>query len=372
MNKNFFKMNKYKFLYLFIFISIFSFLNTLYKGSVNGCDFQWYPSVLFWTGINHYERFISNGGGEFLCQNGEYGHLLHVIYYPFTLLNWEKARISLLLINVFFTFSIPLLISRYLQLNNFKTILLIIIFVTCYPTRMSINYGQQSLFVMFFMMIPFVFNSKLSILLSGLSSVKYSSGYIIFLNFIASKNYKNFFISIIPYFTGWIIYFSYTNSNFITNFFEPIQLTMQSGYKRDGDIYSLLQIYILNGNKFFTYVSIVLIFIISFFLLIQINKIRDNFLKMSLIFVCPLIFFPHSNYDYILLFPLACYSLKNLEILINKLNFYFVIYFFYLSRQVKHLLDIDWLYQPLILLIIILILLINIRISLKNTKISHP
>ena len=71
---------------------------------------------------------------------------------------------------------------------------------------------------MFFMMMPFIFNSKSSIFASGFSSVKYSSGYIIFLNFLVTKNYKNFFISIIPYLIGWIIYFSYTNSDPITNF----------------------------------------------------------------------------------------------------------------------------------------------------------
>ena len=38
-------------------------------------------------------------------------------------------------------------------------------------------------------------NSKLSVFFSGFSSVKYSSGYVIFLNFIASKEYKNFFIA---------------------------------------------------------------------------------------------------------------------------------------------------------------------------------
>lgn len=368
MNKNFFKKNKYKFLYVLILISTFSFLNTLFKGSINGCDFQWQPSVLFWEGINHYNKFIINGKGDFLCQNGEYAHLLHVLYYPFTLFSWEKARILWLIVNVFFIFLIPYLMCRFLKLSNFKTILLILIFITCYPTRMSLNYGQQSLFVMFFMMMPFIFNSKSSIFASGFSSVKYSSGYIIFLNFLVTKNYKNFFISIIPYLIGWIIYFSYTNSDPITNFFEPIQLTLQSGYRRDGDIYSLLQIYFLNGNKIYSYFCIVLIFIVNFFFLISINKIKDTFLQMSLIFLCPLIFFPHSNYDYVLLFPLACYSLQNMNSLINKFNFYFIIYFYYLSRQVKHLLDVDWLYQPILLFLIVSIVFLNIKFNLKKMR----
>ena len=134
------------------------------------------------------------------------------------------------------------------------------------------------------------------------------------------------------------------------------------GYRRDADIYSLLQLYFNNNDSaIFSYSSIILVFILNFFVLIKINKINGDFLKMSLILLCPLIFFPHSNYDYVLLFPLACYSLLNFDDFLNKINFYFIIYFFYFSRIVKHLLDIDWLYQPSILLGIIVLLLMNIK-----------
>ena len=89
---------------------------------------------------------------------------------------------------------------------------------------------------------------------------------------------------------------------------------------------------------------------------------------MSLILICPLIFFPHSNYDYVLLFPLACYSLLNFEYLINKVNFFFVIYFFYVSRIIKHLLNVDWLYQPTLLTFIIVLLFFNINLNIQNSS----
>ena len=103
----------------------------------------------------------------------------------------------------------------------------------------------------------------------------------------------------------------------------------------------------MDEHKIVKYISIIFIFVINNLFLIKINKIKDNFLKMSLILLCPLIFFPHSNYDYVLLFPLVCYSLLNFDTLLNKINFYFIIYFFYLSRQIMHILDLDWLYQPI-------------------------
>ena len=366
MKSSFLKKNQKFFLYFLIFVSIFSFINTVSKGLVNGCDFQWQPAVLFWEGVNHYQKFIINGKGDFLCQNGEYAHLLHVLYYPFTLFEWEIARMLWLGGNIVFVFLIPILICKSLKLSKYKTILLLLIFITCYPSRMTLNYGQQSLFVMFFMILPFIFNNKVSAIFSGLSYVKYSTGYVVFLNFLASKQYKYFILASIPYFAGWIIYFYVTSSDPLINFFEPIQLSLKKGYIRDADIFSLINIYFTPAKEFYIKLLIlVFIFIINFILLIKINKNNDTFFKMSLVFICPLIFFPHSNYDYVLLFPLLCYSFLNSEYMINKINIYFVLYFFYFNRIINHLIDFDALYQPILLLFLVGLVITNIY-SYKN------
>ena len=359
---HFFIKNKNKVLIFLIIISILSFIETIRKGLLNGCDFQWQPALLFWEGINHYSKFLSNGKSEFLCQGGEYSHLLHVIYYPYVLFKWETARALWLLTNIFFIFSIPLLICKKFKISKYKTILLILIFVTCYPSRMTLNYGQQSLLVLFFLCLPFIFNSKLFYFLSGISSVKYSTGYIIFLNLLVKKDFKNFFLATIPYLLGWFIYFMYTNSDPIINFFEPLKLSLINNYKRDADIYSLLQIYFLDDKGIFLkYLCIGLIFLLNFLLLVRINKLSNDFLKMSLVLICPLVFFPHSNYDYVLLFPLACYSLLKFDGYLNKVNFFLIMYIFYLNRIVNHLLDIDWLYQPILMSSLILIIFLNTR-----------
>jgi hypothetical protein len=349
-----------------VIISIFSFINTVSKGLVNGCDFQWQPAVLLWEGVNHYQKFIINGKGDFLCQNGEYAHLLHVLYYPFILFKWETARMLWLGVNIIFIFLIPILICKSFKLSKYKTILLLLIFITCYPSRMTLNYGQQSLFVMFFMMLPFIFFNKVSSIFSGLSYVKYSTGYIIFLNFLASKQYRYFILASIPYFVGWLIYFLVTSSDPLINFFEPIQLSLKKGYIRDADIFSLINIYFVPAKElYFKLSTLLIIFIINFILLIKINKNNDIFFKMSLVFICPLIFFPHSNYDYVLLFPILCYSFLNTEYLVNKINICFVLYFFYFNRIINHLIDFDTLYQPILLLFLIGLVITNIY-SYKN------
>jgi len=358
--------NKNIFLYFLIIISVISFVNTVSKGLVNGCDFQWQPAVLLWDGINHYQKFILNGKGDFLCQNGEYAHLLHVLYFPFTLFEWETARMLWLIVNIILIFLIPFLICKYFKISKYKTILLSLIFITCYPSRMTLNYGQQSLFVMFFMLLPFIFHNKSSIFFSGVSYVKYSTGYIMFLNFLASKQYKHFILASIPYFIGWMIYFLFTNSDPIINFFEPIELSLKKGYIRDADIFSLINMYFVPAKEITVKIIMLsLLFLFNFILLIKINKKEDVFFKMSLIFICPLIFFPHSNYDYVLLFPLLCYSFLNTRYLINKINIYFILYFFYFNRLINHLIDQDSYYQPILLLFLFCLLIINIY-SHKN------
>tara|TARA_Y100001958_G_C21204709_1_gene530943 strand:+ start:309 stop:1442 length:1134 start_codon:yes stop_codon:yes gene_type:complete len=358
--------NKNIFLYFLIIISVISFVNTVSKGLVNGCDFQWQPAVLLWDGINHYQKFILNGKGDFLCQNGEYAHLLHVLYFPFTLFEWETARMLWLIVNIILIFLIPFLICKYFKISKYKTILLSLIFITCYPSRMTLNYGQQSLFVMFFMLLPFIFHNKSSIFFSGVSYVKYSTGYIMFLNFLASKQYKHFILASIPYFIGWMIYFLFTNSDPIINFFEPIELSLKKGYIRDADIFSLINMYFVPAKETTVKITmLLLLFLFNFILLIKINKKEDVFFKMSLIFICPLIFFPHSNYDYVLLFPLLCYSFLNTRYLINKINIYFILYFFYFNRLINHLIDLDSYYQPILLLFLFCLLIINIY-SHKN------
>ena len=350
-------------------IALISFIDSIIKGFFNSCDFQWQPAKLFWEGTNHYNKFLTNGKYDFLCQGGEYGHLLNIIYYPFTLFEWEVARVLWLIINCFLIILIALLIFKKFSISKYKTIILFLIFITCHPTRVTINYGQQSLFVMFFLILPFVFKSNLAILSSGISSVKYSSGYILFLNFLSKKEYKNFFLAIIPYIIGWLIYFSYTKSDPLINFFEPIIWSLQQEYVRQvADVYTLGETYLLKSQTIYKYLYIVLIFIINFIILIKINKIADNFLKFSLILICPLIFFPHSIYDYILLFPLACFSLSNFNILINKFNFYYIIYIFFFHRIIKHTLNIDWLYQPILLFSLIAVLFLNIRFNIKEEK----
>ena len=64
-----------------------------------------------WEGKNHY-LFILEGGDFMLSQNGEYLQALYILYYPFTLLSWEFAKILWIIINIFFVFFLPIFIGK--------------------------------------------------------------------------------------------------------------------------------------------------------------------------------------------------------------------------------------------------------------------
>lgn len=325
-------------LFVLIVIGVASLSNTIIKGLENGCDFQWHPAKLFWEKINHYRYFI-DGGRMFMCQGGEYGHLLQVIFYPFVLVDWTGAKKLWLIINVFLTLIIPYLLCKQFKITNKKFILILLIFITCYPTRMTIQYGQQSLFVMFFLIMPFIVVNSYSFILSGVSYVKYSTGYIIFLYYLVEKKFKNLFLAIIPIIFGWVIYFIWTSSDPIQNLFDPLELILQKNYFRSNDLYSLLNIYLFNNNLLNKFFIFLIILFLNLFFLFKIKKIQNNLAKISLIFLLPLIFMPHSNYDYVLLLPLLILGISDFSLNINKFNFYFVIYYFYFNRIIKHVIE---------------------------------
>jgi hypothetical protein len=355
-------------LFVLIVIGVASLSNTIIKGLENGCDFQWHPAKLFWEKINHYRYFI-DGGRMFMCQGGEYGHLLQVIFYPFVLVDWSGAKKLWLIINVFLTLLIPYLLCKQFKITNKKIILILLIFITCYPTRMTIQYGQQSLFVMFFLIMPFIIVNSYSFFFSGVSYVKYSTGYIIFLYYLVEKKFKSLFLAIIPIIFGWLIYFIWTGSDPIQNLFDPLELILQKNYFRSNDLYSLLNIYILNTNnllnKFFIFL---IILFLNLFFLFKIKKIQNKLAKISLIFLLPLIFMPHSNYDYVLLLPLLILGISDFSLNINKFNFYLVIYYFYFNRIIKHVIESyiltsykDSLHNIFIFILFIFTLLFNLN-----------
>tara|TARA_B110000858_G_C17783267_1_gene465874 strand:- start:884 stop:2017 length:1134 start_codon:yes stop_codon:yes gene_type:complete len=363
---------------IFIFLSIVVvgfFIQTISKGLSNSCDLMWQPSKLFWDGINHYEYQMRTGDVFLGCQHGRYGHFLFIFLYPITLVEWEQAKIMWIALNVFFALSIPILLCRFNKISTLSTYLIIGIFLTCHPTRMTLNLGQNSLMMLFFLMLPFLKVSSgyknFNLIFSGISYVKYSTGYILFLNLLVEKKLKKLLLTSFLTIFGWLFYSYYTNSPLIANFFEPLKMNFQDNYSRTGDLYSIMNIYFLKENNFTNKIlQLGIVLFGNLYFLYQIKNIKNKLAKLSVICFLPLIFMPHSNYDYVLMLPLLIYVIKNYKFAVCKYGLYLTIYYFYFHRIIRHLIDNDMFYQSGMFLFFTIFIIFFINHIKKNNLLS--
>ena len=112
------------------------------------------------------------------------------------------------------------------ELSKIQTFLIINLFFISTVFRIHIGYGQQTLLALIFLILPFVSNSKLSVILSGISYFKFNIGYALFLYFVSIKKINKIILSTIPCILGWLFYCYLTDTNLIKNLFQPIQLLL--------------------------------------------------------------------------------------------------------------------------------------------------
>ncbi len=365
--------NRNKFIFIFLSIVVVGFfIQTISKGLVNSCDLMWQPSKIFWEGINHYEYQMRTGDVFLGCQTGRYGHFLFIFLYPITLVDWEQAKIMWIIANIFFVLFIPIILCKFNKISNLSTYLIIGIFLTCHPTRMTLNLGQNSLMILFFLILPYLTVSSkyknINFILAGASYVKYSTGYVLFLSLLVEKKFKKLLLTSLLTVFGWLFYSYYTNSPLISNFLDPLKMNFQGNYTRTGDLYSIMNIYFLKENNITNKIlQLGIVLLGNIYFLYRIKDIKNNLAKLSVICFLPLIFMPHSNYDYVLMLPLLIYAIKNYKFDISKYGLYLTIYYFYLHRIVRHWIDNDVFYQSGMFLIftIFIVFFVN-HIRRKN------
>mgnify|MGYP001279314908 CR=1 FL=1 len=104
----------------------------------------------------------------------------------------------------------------------------------------------------------------------------------------------------------------------------------------------------------------------NIYFLYQIKDLKNKLAKLSVICFLPLIFMPHSNYDYVLMLPLLIYGIKNYKFDIPRYGVYLTIYYFYFHRIIRHKIDNDAFYQSLMLLIFFIFIIIFTKFIKKN------
>lgn len=356
------------FLSVVLIVSYKSTLSEMFSDN-GGKDMIFYPiKNCISLGINHYRSALDGNScfGNF-SHLGEYLQSIYLILYPFKFLDVSQARILWGIINFFLVFIIILLLCKKFELDKFSIVILIFFITFSIITRIHLIMGQNALFVLFFLTLPFVFKSKLSFFLSGLSYVKYNIGYTLFFYYIANKKFKILLISILPCIFGWFFYSFLTDKNFISNIFEPflVMLHIEKNSSSKSNLVFLFS-FILN-KEFFIHPFNLIFFIFSslllnFFIITKISKVNDDLLKLSCLNISALIFMPHYSHDYFILIPFIIYSVKNYgkNFILSRINLLSCIYFFHL-QGIKQFLNLGFDFQYLNILLLSLLLFFNLK-----------
>ena len=336
---NFFEKYKIIIFFFLTLISIASLGRAFYQAQLISFDFHFSPSKLVAEGVNHYEYILDgnhNDGPDdkiMYDQNGVYAQGLFVLLIPFTYIGWDNAKLVWSILNIILALLIPLLLCKKFETPKFQTLLIVNLFLISTVFRIHIGYGQQTLLALIFLILPFISNSKLSIIFSGISFFKFNIGYVLFLYFLSLSKIKNIILSAIPCIVGWLIYCLLTDTNLIKNLFQPIQLLLfwDEGKAFPVTIFSLLK----NISNFPPIFALIIPIILNFFVIIYIKHLNDNLYKLSILCLSALAFMPHQIHDYVLLVPLLIFSVKNFDKDICKINILFIFYFFFFLRIIS-------------------------------------
>ena len=336
---NFFEKYKIILLFFLTLLSVISLGRAFYQAQLISFDFHFSPTKLVADGINHYEYILDGNHDDgpddkiMYDQNGVYAQGLFVILIPFTYIGWDNAKLVWSILNIILAILIPLLLCKKFDLSKFQTLLIVNLFLISTVFRIHIGYGQQTLLTLFFLILPFINNSKLSVIFSGISFFKFNIGYALFLYFLSLKKINNIVLSAIPCIIGWLVYCLLTDTNLIKNLFQPLQLLLfwDEGKAFPVTFFSLLK----NINNFPQILALVIPLILNFLIIIHIKKFSDNLYKLSILCLSALAFMPHQIHDYVLLVPLLIFSIKNFDKNISKINIIFIFYFFYFLRIIS-------------------------------------
>jgi hypothetical protein len=265
-----------------------------------------------------------------MSQYGEYLHGLYILFYPFTLMDWSYAKISWMITNMILLFLIPIMLCKKFSLSLEKTILIVFFFSFCIVSKVQIITGQQTLLILFFFVLPFIKETKINIILSGISYFKYTIGYAIFFIFLSSKKFKFLFLSIVPSILGWLLYSLVTDSSLLLTMFQPFELAIENqligetnnNMPKNKFIFSILEKITFINFYYKSFIFLLFSIILNFFFILKIKNLNDDLLKLSCLSLSTLIFFPHYPHDYVMLLPFLVYSIKNFSCIISKITFF--------------------------------------------------
>lgn len=293
--------------YLFIFVFIISLLLTYYIAFTisltMGQDMQWYPSTLFWQGLNPYQEYL-DGRKWFLAQAPNYGHLLYLLMYPLVDIEWESVKIiwSILNITLFTT-----IIFLFKNKTSLAFLLFIIFFLIAgHPILKVVWNGQISIIIVFFTTIAWVYRKESFVLTSialSIVFIKYSFGLPILFAFLLAGYYKEFIIAGLINLGAVVLYSFMFDISIVESLLLPIKVAMVATNIGAIDLISIERLLIQNNLidikiSYFLIISIFLLY--GFYILKNHKYLSENAIISSGILLSIGTFF-HFGYDHIIL-----------------------------------------------------------------------
>lgn len=308
--------NKFKPYFIFIFALLLAYV---YYRSFNSAletsqDMQWYPSTLFWNGLNPYSEYLNNKENWFLASAPNYGHLLYIILAPLTFFEWETVKIIWAIISVI---SFILIILIFYKANISTPFLLLItsLLIIGYPLSNTIGNGQISILIGLFVSIAWFYRKKsffITMFALSIVFVKYSFGLPILFGFFLAGYYKEVSGAIFINLITVLIYSYLFDIGFIEAFILPFKVAMTATGIGPIDLMSLERLLIMKNiiELKISYLLVPIIYGVFSLIVLKYKKdILDSEIISLSIFLSLVTFF-HLGYDHVM-FLIAILILKS-------------------------------------------------------------
>lgn len=357
--------------FLFAVFSIISVVRGLENAMSHSEDFQWSPSLLFWDGVNPYSYFL-NGNEKnriILSQAPNYLHSVYIFLYPYTLVDWEVAKILWAISSLLFAVVSVCLLCRIAGCTLNETLIILFVFLCSTPLRNTIGNGQHSTLVLLAFCGFFIKRRALSDLSTGFGFFKYSFMPPLFLYLFFVRGFKSVAFLTFPSLIGWLAFSFYLGIAPYETLLLPLKVSSISVSNGIGDIMSIIGLVNSKTDSFVLRIAsyaipLILSFVIAYYLS---RSPGDSLYVFSVICVSSLFLFKHLGYDYVLLLPAFIYAFKTRYSLMGSFALGLILFNWFGLKVLHHIFSIsDEIMIPFNFILMILLTFILSKINEKE------
>ena len=286
-------------------------------------DFQWSPSVLFWDGINPYTYYLSGNEEKriILSQAPNYAHLTYILLLPFSLMNWEAAKLLWAVTTFILAVQAVRLISRSAELTINETLIVLFVFLCSTPLRNTIGNGQHAVVVLLCFCALLSQRSYLTNAVAGIGYFKYSFMPPVILFLALRRGVKAAIVSLAACGIGWIVFSMVLKTNPVETLTLPLKVSHAAVGNGTADLMTITGFFFSDKHAMLDRVVVYLAPVILCVLLAwyAAKAQGSQLFRLSFISIACLITFKHLGYDFVLLLPAFIYAYKYRQIMAGKL-----------------------------------------------------